>query len=94
MILSDDFTDNYANATTNFNSSVSINKIGLQQGTDRTVYIEWQWGQENSTKEYKVIWYYRTSNGTTFIGDESTTTHPKATYTAPCLLYTSPSPRD
>ena len=83
MILSDDFTDNYANATTNFNSSVSINKIGLQQGTDRTVYIEWQWGQENSTKEYKVIWYYRTSNGTTFIGDESTTTHPKATYTAP-----------
>ena len=60
MILSDDFTDNYANATTNFNSSVSINKIGLQQGTDRTVYIEWQWGQENSTKEYKVIWYYRT----------------------------------
>lgn len=83
MILSDDFTDNYANATTNFNSSVSVNKIGLQQGTDRTVYIEWQWGQENSTKEYKVIWYYRTSNGTTFIGDESTTTHPKATYTAP-----------
>lgn len=80
--MSDDFTDNYANATTNFNSSVSINKIGLQQGTDRTVYIEWQWGQENSTKEYKVIWYYRTSNGTTFIGDESTTTHPKATYTA------------
>ena len=66
MILADDFTDNYANATTNFNSSVSINKIGLQQGTDRTVYIEWQWGQENSTKEYKVIWYYRTSNGTTF----------------------------
>ena len=29
MILSDDFTDNYANATTNFNSSVSVNKIGL-----------------------------------------------------------------
>lgn len=81
--MADDFTDGSSTATVNLSASVNVTKMGLQKGTDRTVYVEWQWSGVTGTKEYRVIWYYYTGNGVAFVGDDSTTTRLQSTYTAP-----------
>ena len=81
--MADDFTDGSSTATVNLSASVNVTKMGLQKGTDRTVYVEWQWSGATGTKEYRVIWYYYTGNGVAFVGDDSTTTRLQSTYTAP-----------
>ena len=45
--------------TTNLSAQVNITDFGLQKGTDRTVYIKWNWNQLH-TKEFRVVWYYYT----------------------------------
>ena len=55
--MADDFTDGSSTATVNLSASVNVTKMGLQKGTDRTVYVEWQWSGVTGTKEYRVIWY-------------------------------------
>ncbi len=47
-----------------------ITKIGLQSGTDRTVYVTWSWGKTSQTDKYDVRWYYSTGDGVRFIGSE------------------------
>lgn len=61
---------------------VQILEFGLQKNTDRTVYVKWTFNLGN-VKEYKVVWYYATGNGVSFVGDDSSTTHNISTYTAP-----------
>ncbi|WP_195978422.1 fibronectin type III domain-containing protein [Blautia luti] len=68
--------------TTNLGAQVRITDFGLQKGTTRTVYVKWSWSQLH-TKEYRVVWYYLTGQGTAFIGDDSRTTKRQATYNAP-----------
>ena len=65
----------------------TITKIGLQTGTDRTIYVTWSWDKLNQTDKYDVRWYYATGDGVRFIGSEQQVTITNAqlqsTYTAP-----------
>ena len=63
-------------------AAVTIAGFGLQNGTDRTLYVTWNWDKSN-TKEYRVYWWYATGNGVAFVGSDSTTTYKQSTYTAP-----------
>lgn len=60
----------------------TVHDLGIQMGTDRTVYATWDWGEDN-TKNYQVRWYYYTSDGKSFIGTESTVEMRQTTYNAP-----------
>lgn len=82
--MADEFTDGGSGGfyVTKHLGAAKITKIGLQTGTDRTVYATWSWGGAD-TKEYHVIWYYYTGNGVAFIGDDSTTTSKQSSYSAP-----------
>lgn len=75
------FTDG-SEYTTNLSAQVSITDFGLQKGTTRTVYVKWNWTQLH-TKSYRVIWYYYTGQGTSFVGSDSSQTSKQSTYTAP-----------
>lgn len=68
--------------TTNLSAQVNITDFGLQKGTDRTVYIKWNWNQLH-TKEFRVVWYYYTGQGTSFVGSDARITSKESTYTAP-----------
>lgn len=68
--------------TTNLGAQPAITKFGLQNGTDRTMYAEWTWNQLH-TKEYRVVWYYYTNNGVSFVGEDSRITKKQSVYTAP-----------
>lgn len=68
--------------TTNLSAQVNITDFGLQKGTDRTVYIKWTWNQLH-TKEFRVVWYYYTGQGTSFVGSDARITSKESTYTAP-----------
>lgn len=63
----------------------AVTQLDIQMGTDRIVYAVWSWyePQKNTTKNYKVKWYYATGNGVWFLGSEDETTDKKATYSAP-----------
>ena len=65
----------------------TITKIGLQSGTNRTVYVTWSWGKLSQTDKYDVRWYYATGDGVRFIGSEQQVTITNAqlqsTYTPP-----------
>jgi len=63
-------------------NKVTIAKFGLQNGTDRTIFVSWSWDKKN-TKEYKVVWKYATGDGVAFLGSESSVTVKNATYDAP-----------
>ena len=63
-------------------SAVTIEKFGLQGGTDKTVYVTWSWDKPN-TLEYEVRWYYDAGNELWFVGNEATTDHRQSVYTAP-----------
>ena len=63
-------------------NTVTIKQFGLQSGTDRTIFVTWDWSKSN-TKEYQVRWYYATGDGVAFIGSDTTVTLKQSTYTAP-----------
>ena len=78
----------------NTSSRARIEYLGLQAGTDRTLYVTWSWSR-TSTKSYKVYWYYSTGNNVWFTGatnnNEVDRYHPsdarQSTYTAPSNAY-------
>ena len=39
-----------------------IQTIGVQNGTDRTIFATWTWHKHDSTKEYEYEWYYDTGD--------------------------------
>lgn len=59
-----------------------ITDMGLQTGTDRTMYAVWTWTKDN-TKNYRVVWYYDTGNDVWFVGNDSTSEYKHSTYSAP-----------
>lgn len=65
----------------------TITEIGLQSGTDRTVYVTWSWSNTSQTDKYDVRWYYSTGDGVRFIGSEQqveiTNAQLQSTYTPP-----------
>lgn len=65
----------------------TITKIGLQSGTNRTVYVTWSWDKQKQTDKYDVRWYYSTGDGVRFIGSEQqveiTNAQLQSTYTPP-----------
>ena len=78
----------------NTSNKARIEYLGLQAGTDRTLYVTWSWSR-TSTKSYKVSWYYSTGNNVWFTGainnNEVDRYHPsdsrQSTYTAPSNAY-------
>ena len=58
-----------ASSTSANSNNVTITQFGLQSNTERTLFVTWTWTQENNTKEYKVVWYYATGDGVSFIGN-------------------------
>lgn len=60
-------------------SYVKIERFGLQNNSQRTMYVSWAWSKSN-TKHYQVIWYYYTGAGPWFVGSDSTTTDKQSVY--------------
>lgn len=63
-------------------NKVTIKHFGLQNGTDRTLYVTWDWSKEH-TEHYQVKWYYDTGNSVWFVGSDSTTKERQSTYSGP-----------
>ena len=63
-------------------NKATITSLGLQAGTDRTVYAEWTWSKSN-TKEFEILWHYITSDGKWFVGQETSTSNRQSVYSPP-----------
>ena len=63
-------------------NQATITSLGVQAGTDRTVYAQWTWTKSN-TKQFSILWHYITSDGKWFTGNESTTTNKQSVYSPP-----------
>lgn len=61
---------------------VSEIKVGIQTGTDRTLYATWKWTRSN-TENYSVKWYYATGDKVWFVGNESNTKEKQSIYSPP-----------
>lgn len=58
-------------------------RFGIQNGTERSVYVAWKWDESN-TDHYEVSWEYHTGNGLWFAGSSDTSvTKKNALYSAP-----------
>lgn len=79
--LNDVFTDG-SEYTTNLSAQVQITEFGLEIGTTRNVFIKWTWNQLH-TKEFRVVWYYFTGQGTSFVGSDARVTNKYSSYNAP-----------
>lgn len=53
---------------------VTIDHFGLQSNTERKLFVTWSWYYEGTTKEYKIVWYYATGDGVSFIGSNGSNT--------------------
>lgn len=67
-------------------NQVTITHFGLQEDTDRTVFVAWTWTKSN-TENYDVRWYYATGDGIWFVGNEGTETNKQSIYNAPSNAY-------
>lgn len=67
---------------TNTTNRATVDYIGVQASTDRTVIVTWSWDKAN-TKEYKLRWWYAAADGIGLIGSETTTTIKRASWSAP-----------
>ena len=67
---------------TNTTNRATVDYIGLQANTTRTVIASWTWDKPH-TKEYRVRWWYAAADGVGLVGSESTTTFNRASWTAP-----------
>lgn len=70
-----------SNTATNSNK-VKITDIGVQTGTDRSVFIVWDWSKSHTDK-YKVEWYYYTGDGHAWVGSSSEEAKKQSIYSAP-----------
>lgn len=61
---------------------VRIKTFGLQNGTDRTLFVSWTWSKKY-TDHYTVRWYYETGNGVWFVGQDNDEKYKQSTYNAP-----------
>lgn len=52
-------------------NQVKITAFGLQSNADNKLFATWEWGKENQTEKYKVLWKYATGDGVGFIGSDS-----------------------
>lgn len=69
--------------TTKINSNApTISVFGLQADTDSTVFAKWKWTKDH-TDHYAARWYYKTSDGQWFVGNESDVEDKQSTYSAP-----------
>lgn len=57
--------------------------VGLQSGTERTVYATWGRTAYPNQSGYRIIWEYDTGQGVWFNGSDSTSSGLNATYSAP-----------
>lgn len=67
---------------TNTTNRATVEYLGLQANTDRTVIASWTWDKTH-TKEYKVRWWYAAADGIGLLGSETTTTFKRASWSAP-----------
>ena len=67
---------------TNTTNRATVEYIGLQANTTRTVIASWTWDKPH-TKEYRVRWWYAAADGVGLVGSESTTAFNRASWTAP-----------
>lgn len=51
-----------SSSTGNTSNSPVITSMGIQSGTDRTVFATWTWHKHDTTKEYQYEWYYDTGD--------------------------------
>lgn len=58
--------------TSTSSKMVTIQHFGIQVGTDRTAFVTWTWDKYSTTENYKVDWYYTTSDGVRYIGGNHT----------------------
>ena len=68
-------------------ATVTSLHVGLQTGTDRTLYATWNWSYttsgEERTDSYAVQWYYNTGDGVWFEGSNASVKIKQSTYNAP-----------
>lgn len=62
--------------------SPTITAFGLQADTDNNYFAFWNWGKDH-TDHYEYIWYYTTSDGRQFIGNEGQSNNKECTYSPP-----------
>lgn len=67
-------------------NQVTVTHFGLQEDTDRTVFVAWTWSKSN-TENYDVRWYYATGDGLWFVGNEGTEKNKQSIYNAPSNAY-------
>lgn len=76
--------DPASNKNTTSRANVTVFGLLASGGgsSERTVYAKWTWSKSN-TENYQVRWWYKTEDGVSLIGEDSTVEHTQATYTAP-----------
>lgn len=74
-----------SSGTGNTSNSPVITSMGIQSGTDRTVFATWTWHKHDTTKEYKYEYYYDTGDSLEWFygGGGSCETRQHATFTPP-----------
>lgn len=55
-------------------NKVTIKQFGLLSNSDNTLFATWDWSKSSQTESYKVLWTYKTMDGTTLVGDDSNIT--------------------
>lgn len=63
-------------------SMVTLSKIQIQNGTERTMFATWTWNKSH-TSGYRVIWKYGTGQGKWFWASDTTETQKQSVWTAP-----------
>lgn len=75
-------TSSGSSSSSSNSNKATIKSLGVQAGTDRTVYAEWTWSKSN-TKEFEILWHYITSDGKWFVGQETSTSNRQSVYSPP-----------
>lgn len=72
-----------SSSTGNTSNSPVITSMGIQRGTDRTVFATWTWHKHDTTKEYQYEWYYDTGDSLEWFygGGQSCGTRQHVTFT-------------
>ena len=72
-------------------NKVTIKQFGLLSNSDNTLFATWDWSKSKETDSYKVLWAYKTMDGTVLVGNDSSisvdpitpTASRQSTYTIP-----------
>lgn len=76
-------TGDAVTTTPNTTDKATIDLMGVQSNTDRTIYVTWSWDRDSDTEHYQIKWYYDTGDDVWFVGSDTTTKEKQATYNAP-----------